>query len=83
MVYDILEVLKKSIMNDKTDKILQGLQEPQWRVPTKKLKVGQPVWAVVDEDGELVAVFTHEVTRNTLVMHDSERIVEGWFTPKE
>jgi len=42
----------------------------------KKIKIGYTCWAVVDRDGCLIDVYTHEVKRENLVLHDSEKIVE-------
>jgi hypothetical protein len=46
-----------------------------------KLKVGQAGWAVVDEDGNFIDIFTYEVKRENLVLHDTERIIEVTITP--
>lgn len=42
----------------------------------KKLNVGQHGWAVVDSNGDIGDVYMHEVTRDDLVLLDTERIVE-------
>lgn len=47
----------------------------------KKIPVGQHGWAVVDENGDIVDVFMYEVSRNSLVLFDSEKIVEVSVTP--
>jgi hypothetical protein len=46
----------------------------------KKLPVGQPAWAVVNKEGDIVDLHTHEVKRENLVLYDTEQIVEGVFT---
>lgn len=47
----------------------------------RRIPVGQPVWAVVDAGGDIIDLFVHKVTRESLVLHDTEKIVEGTFTP--
>ena len=46
----------------------------------KKLPVGQQAWAVINKDGDIVDLYTTEVKREDLVLHDTEQIVEGMFT---
>lgn len=48
--------------------------------PEKKLKVGQSGYAVVDKDGNIIDVYMEKVTRENLVLHDSERIIEVIIT---
>jgi len=49
----------------------------------KKIEVGQAAWAVLDKDGNVVDLYTHEIKRENLVLHDSERIVECVWTQRK
>jgi len=46
----------------------------------KKLPVGQQAWAVVNDLGDVVDLYAYKVKREDLVLHDTEQIVEGFFT---
>lgn len=50
-------------------------------VGARHIPVGRPAWAIVDSDGEVVDLYTREPKRENLMLHDTERIVEGTFTP--
>ena len=75
-IYDIERGYEEGFREGAKDALAE---RRQW----KRVPIAQQGWAVIDSDGEIMDVYMHKVTRDNLVLHDAERIIEVWITPQK
>jgi hypothetical protein len=75
------QLIKNNMIGNNGEEVREPQDAPEPDPDVVKLKVGQAGWAVVDEEGNFIDIFTYEVKRENLVLHDTERIIEVTITP--